>query len=102
MSIINYCVFCNTNKRSVLPWQICAVNPPSLTFRNFFLSEVLPQRGNSEIADVFVGKTKESLDRVNYELVIADVISVFGPFVKFNTTEQTNEEVSIVASVCFS
>ncbi len=51
--------------------------------------------GNSEIADVFVGKTKESLDRVNYELVIADVISVFGPFVKFNTTEQTNEEVSM-------
>jgi hypothetical protein len=95
MTIINYCVFCNTGKRSVVPWQICAVNPPSLTFRNFFLSEVLPQCGdNCEIADVFVGKSKESLDRVNYELVIADVICVFGPFVKFNTiTEPAKEQV---------
>ena len=38
---------------------------------------------------MFVGKNKESLDRVDWsELVIADVISIFGPFVKFNTTEK--------------
>ncbi len=58
------------------------------------MSEVLPQCGNSsEIVDVFVGRTKESLDGVNYELVIADVITIFGSFVKFNTVEQVNESV---------
>ncbi len=102
MTIINYCVFCITNRKSVLPWQICAVNPPSLTFTNFFLSEVLPQCGNRcEISDVFVGKTKESLDHVSCELVIADVISVFGPFVKFNTTIE-ELEVSILATASWA
>lgn len=93
--MINYCVYCNCKKRSVLLWKICSVNPPSSTLRSFFVSEIKPHcEDNSEISDVFVGKTKDSLDRVNSELVITEVIAVFGPFVKF-TVAQADEAVGI-------
>ena len=96
MSIINYSVYCNSKRRSILPWQISSINPPSLTFRNFFLAEVRPRcEDNCEISDVFVGKSKDSLDRVNIELVIADVISIFGPFVKYTVGQVHDEVVSI-------
>ena len=36
------------------------------------------------LKQVFVGQTKESLDLVDYDLVVAEVLSVFGRDVKYN------------------
>ena len=36
------------------------------------------------LKQVFVGQTKETLDLVDYDLVVAEVLSVFGRYMKYN------------------
>ena len=43
------------------------------------------------IQEVFVGKTKESLDVVDSECIIGDISQVFGPYVKFIVVEADGE-----------
>ena len=67
------------------------MNPPNSTFRSFFCSEVLPSCGSCTIQEVFVGKTKDSLDVVDSELIIGSIAQVFGPYVKFIVVEADGE-----------
>ena len=67
---------------SFLGKSVSSIRHPRLS-KNFFLTEIKPQCENGcEIAEVFVGKTKDSLDLVNYELAIFEVAAVFCQFVK--------------------
>jgi hypothetical protein len=94
MSIINYAVYHQAKKRTILPWKITSVSPPSTTFGSFFLSEVRPllcQEAQCLLSEIYVGKGKDILDSVSSELVIAEVVPLFGPFVKFAVGEM--EEV---------
>ena len=45
----------------------------------------------SPIQEVFVGKTKDSLDVVDSELIIGSIAQVFGPYVKFIVVEADGE-----------
>ena len=88
MSIVNYSVFCQFNKRVVLPWRIASVDPPSLSFFHFYDSIVKSQREqlcSSHPSETFIGKGKNDLFPVDQELVIIDVVPVFGPYIKFVT-----------------
>ena len=76
------------------------MNPPSLSFKDFYLTEAAPQcqsSSNCTLSDVFVGRTKDSLDRVDAELVIPEVIAIFGPFVKFTTVDENNKAVRLAS-----
>ena len=65
-------------------WQIVPVHPPSHTYQSFFVSEVMGKcSSNIELDQVHVGKTKNGLDLVDKSLIIVDVCSLFGNFVKF-------------------
>ena len=88
MAMINYTVYSQHRRRTLLTWRIAAVNPPSATFRSFYNGHVRgmvcgSSSGEIDISDVFVGQSKENLDSVDSGLVIADVVSVFGRFVKY-------------------
>ena len=88
-AMISYTVFSQHRRRTLVAWRIAGVNPPSATFRSFFNGHVRDQLGESsggeatDLADVFVGQSKDHLDCVDSDLVIADVASVFGRFVKY-------------------
>lgn len=68
----------------LLSWKIASVNPPSCTFRFFFIGQVqeLCERFD-QLSEVFVGQAKDHPDLVDPDLVIAEVVVVFGRFVKY-------------------
>ncbi len=90
-AMINYTVFLQHRHKTLVAWRIAGagVNPPSATFRSFFNGHVRDQLGESsggeatDLADMFVGQSKDHLDCVDSDFVIADVVSVFGRFVKY-------------------
>ena len=96
MGIVNYTVCCLSRRRTVIPWTISAVDPPSSTFRSFFAAQVQPhaQCVDSTFSQAFTGKSKDSLDAVDPDLVINDVMQVFGPYLKY-TIDQANPEVTV-------
>lgn len=78
-----------------MPWKIAAVGQPSFTFRQFFDAVVKLQCTTSNhdwclLSQVFIGKAKETLDSVDQELIISEVVPIFGPFIKY-TIEQEEE-----------
>lgn len=92
MGVIDYTVYCQTRRRTILPWKITSVGHPSCTFKEFFASVVKPACSASTssadppqivLKEVYVGKSKDSLDSVDAHLVINEVVPVFGYFVKF-------------------
>lgn len=106
MTLLNYTVYCKSSKRTVLPWRIVLVHPPSHTYSSFFEVEVKAScPATCELNQVHVGRSKDGLDLVDSTLTIADVTNVFGSFVKFSidaapepaTTEQTS-----AVEVCMS
>ena len=80
MALINYLVYCTSGK-TLVPWRICSVDPPSLSFRQFYCQKVLDN--SRELVGSFVGRSKEQADEVDSDLIISEVCSVFGHFVKF-------------------
>lgn len=52
------------------------------------------------MTQVHAGRTKESLDLVDSSLVIAEVVGVFGNFVKY-TTDRASEQVEVCLAKCF-
>ena len=82
-SIINYSMYCKYNKLTILPWRITSLNPPpTLTFR---LAQFRSAGHSCSLRETFVGKGKLEMFPVDQELVILDVVPIFGPFVKFET-----------------
>ena len=87
--MLKYAILNNTTNRTLSPWRIESVNPPNATFRSFFnqrsrLDGVL----DVDLVSTYVGKNKEDLDPVNDDLVVLEVINVFGPFVKYLVDDQ--------------
>ena len=92
MGVIDYTVYCQTKRRSIIPWKITSVGHPSCTFKEFFATVIKPAcTASTSSADppqivlneVYVGKAKDSLDSVDFDLIIDEVVPVFGHFVKF-------------------
>ena len=89
MTLINYSTYCLSKKNTILPWKISAVNQPLCTFKDFYESEIKQQCNDGcVLSQVFTGKTKDSLDIVDANLIITQVIPMFGPFVKFTIDQE--------------
>ncbi len=75
---VNFTVYCNKTKKTLLPWRISGVHQPSHTFKTFFEGEVREKLQSSVVLEeTFVGRSKEKLDVVTLDLLICDVVSVF-------------------------
>ena len=76
MSILNFTVYRQTTRNTLLPWRIA-----SLT-RCFFNNPVAPkfQEGNKDLVATHVGRGKDSLDAVHSDNGVAEVVPFFGPF----------------------
>ena len=92
MSLLNFCVYCTSERTTLLPWKIVECPLPTFTFKQLgsqFSDRVLKQ--------VFVGQTKETLDLVDYDLVVTEVLFVLGRYVKYNVERETASEPPQVA-----
>jgi len=85
--MLNYYVFCQTRKKTLVPWMIEALEPPNVTFRELLSTKV--DLDGLQLGKTFVGKSKDNLDPVTPDLVAADVIRTFGPFVKYFVEQMT-------------
>ena len=79
-------IYCKSSNRTLIPWKISSVNPPSLTFREFFLSASNFEEPR-ELVATFVGRSKEETDEVDCDLAISEVCTAFGHFAKFYTQQ---------------
>ena len=87
MSIVNLTIFSLKMKRTLLPWQISPLHPPTLTFQEMYdthAAEVLnPAVSQYDLAQVYTGKAKDALDLAEPSMVVSEVIKIFVRFVKF-------------------
>ena len=67
--------YCLSRRKTIIPWTIAAVNPPSNTFRSFFAAQVQPQRVDSTFSQAGLDPD--------------DVIHVFDPYLKYSINRQT-------------
>ena len=88
MSILNYTVYCQTTRKTLLPWRIASLTPPDDTFRCFFNNSVAPkfQEGNKDLVATHVGVWMQLI-------VIAEGVPLFGPFMKY-TVKSIDEATS--------
>ena len=86
------------SKKSFLPWKIAECPLPTFTFKQFYEEKVGSKFSDQVLKQVFVGQTKESLDLVDYDLVVAEVLSVFGRYVKYNVEKEASSEPPQVAT----
>ncbi len=64
------------------------MHQPSQTFKTFFEEEVREKLHSSVLLqEAFVGRSKEKLDSVTLDLLICDVVSVFGAYLKYVVRE---------------
>ena len=68
---------CIALQQELFPWNIAECPLPTFTFKQFYEEKVGSEFSDRVLKQVFVGQTKESLDLVDYDLVVAEVLSVF-------------------------
>ena len=98
MGLLNFCVYCTSARRTLLPWKIAECPLPTFTFKQFYEEKVGSEFSDQVLKQVFVGQTKESLDLVDNDLVVAEVLSVFGRYVKYNVEKEAGSEPPQVAT----
>ena len=78
------------------------MHPPSTTFRGFFTADIKPQLTQlpcdqlgeqrvPQLIKAYIGKSKDLVDDVDIDLVIADVAPLFGPFVKYEVGQVSDD-----------
>ena len=70
---------------------------PTFTFKQFYQEKVGSRFSDRVLKQVFVGQTKDTLDLVDYDLVVAEVLFVFGRYVKYNVEREAASEPPQVA-----
>ena len=98
MALVNVCVYCLFLKTIILPWEIALVDPPDTSFLGFYEDRIRQKIQERELQKAYAGKSKDSLDLVNISLCMRDVISIFGPFVKFIVTPKSSGEGQVSSS----
>ena len=88
--MINFCVTCPS--KVLVSWRIHGITTPNVTFRGFFHeteSLFIEALSSSyfELDCSFVCATKEKMDLLDSDVKVLDVVSVFGPYIKFFVAE---------------
>jgi len=88
--LLNDLVVANEDSRTLLGWEIMRSLSPEATFGSLFHEKLLPRinplpcpRDQVQLESCFVGKEKHKLDKTSVDLPIADVVAMFGPYIKF-------------------
>ena len=93
MVLLNVLVVAKEDSKTLLGWEIIRCLFPEATFETLFRKKLLPRinplpcpRDQVQLESCFVGKEKHQLDKMSVDLPIADVVTMFGPYIKFFVT----------------
>ena len=68
-------MYCTSARITLFPWKITECPLPTFTLKQFY-EEKVGSEFSDRVLKHFGGQTKESLDLVDYDLVVAEVLSV--------------------------
>ena len=93
MCLVNCCVVDGSNK-ILFPWSILSTGESGVTVQQFYEQKVLQELnppGEVELEAAFLGKSKESLDKIEPSLSLDSAVPLFGPFLRYHT--RSSEQV---------
>ena len=92
MSLVNCSVFNRSTNRLLLPWSILSVGISGITVQQFYDDKVICELEKHDVVvkqvqldSAFLGRSKESLDRIELLLPLDSAIQLFGPFLRYHT-----------------
>jgi hypothetical protein len=91
MALVNCSVLNRTSNKTVLPWSIMSVES-GVTVQQFYDEKVvckLPDELDLESAGL--GKSKDSLDKIEMSLSLDSAIYMFGPFLRYYTCSRLHQ-----------
>ena len=92
-TLANVTVYCLKTKSTLTQWRIVTVNPPDVTFIDFLRDSNLTQ-SPFELKKVYVGKQKDCVDEADITMCVSQVVSMFGPFIKFHVESRSSSFTS--------
>lgn len=88
MVLLNVLVVSKEDSKVLLGWEIIRSLSPEATFESLFHEKLVPRinpphpQSKVKLDSCFIGKEKHCLDKTDVSFLIADVSSMFEPFVK--------------------
>ena len=83
MCLVNICVMSRTSNKTVFPWSILSTGECGATVQQFYEEKIVNELSSAEevkLEAAFLGKSIESLDRIDLSLMLDSAIQLFGPF----------------------
>ena len=83
MALVNCSVVNRTSNKTVLPWSILSAGESGITVQQFYDEKIVGQFSVSDEMDLesaFLGKSNDSLDKIELSLSLDRAIQLFGPF----------------------
>ena len=89
MVFVNCSVYNRSLSKTIFPWTIMSLGVPGITVQQFYSEKIFTslQEQPAKLESAFLGKSKDSLDRVDLCLELDAVIPTFGPFLRYYTSD---------------
>ena len=89
MALVNCSVLCRTTNNLLYPWKILTVLP-GITVGQFFKECIRPEinKENLDLDGAFLGRSKDSLDRVELVVPLDTAVQCFGAFLPYYNNNQ--------------
>lgn len=92
--MVNCFVYNRSANKILFPWKILSVDEPGTSVEQYFERKVFQEIRNNienppelvELDSAFLGRNKDSLDRIDLSLPLERAASVFGPFLKYHVS----------------
>ena len=91
MALVNCSVVNRTSKKTVLPWSIMSTGESGITVQQFYNERLLcklKEPHEMELQSAFLGKSKDSLDKIELSLHLDSAIPLFGHFLRYDTCDR--------------
>ena len=93
MVLLNISVFC---QETLLPWNVLGVQNPDESFPSLYNSRIKERLEKTVVLQsCYVGHSKNSLDSTSLYLLLFEVVSAFGQYVKYVVTKSTTSTESL-------
>ena len=94
MSLVNVGIFCTSHNWLLLPWKIIPIEIPGRTVEQFFHDVAAPlaessSKSNMKLDKAFLGRSKDNLDEIDFQIALDVAVSTFGAYVRYITSERS-------------
>ena len=91
MAPVNCSVVNHTSNKTVFPWSIMSARESGVTVQQFYNEHLLcklKEPPEMELQSAFLGKSKDSLDKIELSLPLDSAIPLFGSFLCYDTCDR--------------